>query len=138
MFSIIILLFLLYFPTPRSQPEHHHTSEHEHHHIIPSPSEILHSEYTPPTHRTAVSVTVANLTYFILGAVITILIVAHSIQTARIWAAWLGVLSMILAAAQYIPQLWVTWRIKVPLPSSLLLCVGARADSRELLPYRFR
>ena len=114
MFSIIIILFLLYFPIPQP-PSEDHEHQHDHpHHIIPRPTEILHSEYTPPTYRTAVSVTAANAAYFILGAVVSIIFLAKSNHQARIWAAWLGVLSMILAAAQYIPQLWVTWRIKVP------------------------
>ena len=60
------------------------------------------------------SVTAANTAYLILGAVITVVTLAKkSNHQARIWAAWLGLLSMVLAAAQYVPQLWVTWRIKV-------------------------
>jgi uncharacterized membrane protein HdeD (DUF308 family) len=113
MFSIVIILFLLYFPTPREPSNNHQESQHEHSHHIPRPSEIIHSEYSPPTFRTAVSVTVANASFFILGAIVTIVFLSHSTHQARIWAAWLGVLSMVLAACQYIPQLWVTWRIKV-------------------------
>ena len=123
MFSIIIILFLLYFPVPQIPPPPY--QEHDHpHHIIPRPSEILHSEYRPPTYRTAVSVTVASTAYFITGAIISIIFLNKNNHQARIWAAWLGVLSMILAAAQYIPQLWLTWRIKVrprfPRPHILL------------------
>ena len=117
MFSIIVILFILYFPIPQTHSEDH---EHHHdhpHHIIPHPSEILHSEYTPPTYRTAISVTAANAAYLILGSVVSIIFLAKSNRQARIWAAWLGVLSMGLATAQYVPQLWVTWRIKVPLQS---------------------
>lgn len=123
MFSIIIVLFLLYFPAPqittRHDDEHHEYHDDHPHHIIPRPSEILHSEYSPPTYRTAVSVTVASAVYFMLGAVINIIFLSRNNHHARIWAAWLGVISMILAAAQYIPQLWVTWRIKVLPPSPL-------------------
>src|SRR5947207_9807649 len=114
MFSIIVILFLLYFPIPQTPSREDH--EHHPHHIIPRPTEILHSEYSPPTYRTAVSVTAANTAYFILGALISIIFLAKNNHQARIWAAWLGVLSMALATAQYIPQLWVTWRIKVPFP----------------------
>jgi hypothetical protein len=113
MFSIVVFLFVLYFPVqqPRSEDHEHH---HDHpHHIIPRPTEILHSEYTPPTYRTAISVAVASTAYFILGAIISIIFLTKSNHQARIWAAWLGVMSTILATAQYIPQLWVTWRIKV-------------------------
>jgi hypothetical protein len=110
---------LVYFPRHSSLEdglgphphEHHH---HEHH--IPRPGEILHSEYKPPTYRTAVSVTVASAVYFILGSLISIIFLNTNYQQARVWAAWLGVLSMVLAAMQYLPQLWVTWRIKVPIP----------------------
>ena len=113
MFSIVILLFVLYFPIPRTRSEdHEHRHDHPHH-IIPRPAEILHSEYTPPTYRTAVSVAVASTVYFILGAIISIIFLMNSNHQARIWAAWLGVMGTILAIAQYIPQLWVTWRIKV-------------------------
>lgn len=125
MFSIIIILFLIYFPTrsledglPHDLRQHHghitpehHVNEHSHH--IPRPGEILHSEYKPPTYRTAVSVTVASAVYFILGSIISIIFLNTNYHQARVWAAWLGVLSMILAAMQYLPQLWVTWRIKV-------------------------
>lgn len=117
MFSIIIILFVLYFPAPRipppapADPEHHPATEHHIH--IPTPAELLHSEYTPPSYRTAVSITVANAVWFIAGAIISIVFLARSTHQARVWAAWLGVLSMVLAAAQYLPQLWVTWRIKV-------------------------
>ena len=120
MFSIIILLFVLYFPIQQTPPppsswEDHEYVEH-HHHTIPRPAELLHSEYRPPTYRTAVFVTAASITFFILGAVISIIFLSTNNHLARIWATWLGVISMILAAAQYIPQLWVTWRIKVSSP----------------------
>jgi hypothetical protein len=115
MFSIIIVLFLIYFPVERipSDPVETRHDEHHEHHIIPRPAEILHSEYRPPTFRTAVSVAVATAAHFMLCALISIIFLAKNTHQARIWAAWLGVLSMGLAAAQYIPQLWVTWRIKV-------------------------
>jgi hypothetical protein len=128
MFSIILILFLIYFPQrseeslhqyPHPQDIHHeyahnHPHEHSHHdHHIPRPSEILHKEYKPPTYRTAVSVTVASAVYFILASVISLVFLNTSVHQARVWAAWLGILSMVLAAMQYLPQLWVTWRIKV-------------------------
>lgn len=112
MFSIIIILFLLYFPVPRPVPtDHEHHDGHTHH--IPTPSELLHSEYTPPTYRTAVSISVASMAFFVVCAVISIVFLARSTHQARVWGAWLGVISMVLAACQYLPQLWVTWRIKV-------------------------
>jgi len=133
MFSIIIILFLVYFPIslpspPTADHEHHH----EHHHSITRPLEALHSEYRPPSYRTAVSVTLASTAFFIIGAIISITLIANDPHKARVWAAWLGVGSMILAAAQYIPQLWVTWRIEVPSSFKLADIVS------ELLPYPFR
>ena len=120
MFSIIIILFLIYFPKRDpleegrgGQDSHPH---YEHEHRIPRPADILHSEYKPPTYRTAVSVTVASAVFFILGSLISIIFLNTNYHQARIWAAWLGVLSMVLAAMQYLPQLWVTWRIKVSPP----------------------
>ena len=128
MFSIIIILFLLYFPAPQTVPrpadqerpthEHHDEGGHAHHHI-PRPSEILHSEYSPPTHRTAVGVSVASAVYFLVCAIVSIIFLATSMHRARVWAAWLGVISMVLAACQYLPQLWVTWRIRVTLLKSM-------------------
>jgi hypothetical protein len=111
MFSIVIILFLVYFPCPQSQSQ---DEQHDHpRHLIRRPSEILHSEYQPPTFRTAISVAVVAAAHFVLCAVISIVLLAQSVHQARLWAAWLGVMSMGLSAAQYIPQLWVTWRIKV-------------------------
>jgi ABC-type branched-subunit amino acid transport system permease subunit len=112
MFAIVIILFLIYFPTPR-EPSNEQQIHDDHPHHIPRPSEILNSEYSPPTFRIAVSVTIANAVFFILGAIITVLLLNQNTHNARIWAACLGVASMVLAACQYIPQLWVTWRIKV-------------------------
>jgi len=117
MFSIVIILFVLYFPARRistdNHEEQHYHEEHHEHHLIPRPTEILHSEYRPPTFRTAVSISVATAAHFMLFAVISVIFLTRSVHQARLWAAWLGVMSMGLAAAQYIPQLWVTWRIKV-------------------------
>jgi len=145
MFSIIIILFLLYFPAPQTAPppadqehaarEHHDQGGHSHHHI-PRPSEILHSEYTPPTHRTAVGVSVASAVYFLVCAVVSIVFLVKSTHQARVWAAWLGVISMVLATCQYLPQLWVTWRIKVlPLNS---MNKGQRLTCSASLHYQFR
>jgi hypothetical protein len=36
------------------------------------------------------------------------------------WAAFLGILSMILASLQYLPQIWKTWKAKVQIYN---LCV---------------
>lgn len=124
MFSIIVILAVIYFPPP--PPPRSNEQPHEHHHHIPRPSEILHSEYTPPTYRAAVSVAAANTVYFTLGAMISIVFLARSAVQARTWAAWLGVISMVLATMQYIPQLWVTWRIKVPpLPGNRISLIVA-------------
>ena len=114
MLYIIIILFLLYFPVAPTPTEH---SEEQHeHHIVLRPSDVLHSEYRAPTYRTALSVTVAAAAHFMLFAVISVIFLARSEHQARVWAAWMGVMGMGLAAAQYIPQLWVTWRIKVVAP----------------------
>ena len=131
MFSIIVILFVMYFPAPQPAPPEDHG--HHHQHIIPSPSEILHSEYSPPTFRTAITVATVNFAYFVVGAVISIVFLSQNTHQARVWAAWLGIISMILAAAQYIPQLWVTWRIKVHQP---LQC--SFTDDSESHHYRFQ
>jgi uncharacterized protein with PQ loop repeat len=113
MFSIIIILFIIYFPTPRRQPippEHHEDQPHHIH--IPTPTELLNSEYTPPSYTTALSVVIGSLLFFVIGSILSIIFLQHSTPLARSYAAYLGVASMLLAAAQYIPQLWVTWRIK--------------------------
>src|SRR5271168_2492514 len=105
MFSIIIILFLFYFPPARIPPpaptDPGRLHDEEHHIHIPTPAELIHSEYTPPTYRTAVSVMVANAVWFVAGAIVSIVFLARSTHQARIWAAWLGVLSMVLAAAVY-------------------------------------
>src|SRR5271156_647431 len=114
MFSIIIILFIIYFPTPRRQPsppEHHEEEDHPHHIHIPRPTELLNSEYTPPSYTTAISVVIGSILFFVIGSILSIIFIQHSTPLARTYAAYLGVASMILAAAQYLPQLWVTWRI---------------------------
>ena len=111
MFSILIFLFLLYFPTPSPESEDARPDQHSHHSNL-HPSEILRSEYTPPTWGTALFVGIADIAFFVICTIIAMGLINHE-RRGRLFAAWLGVLSMTLAAAQYLPQLWVTWRIKV-------------------------
>ena len=103
MFSGIIVLFLLYaLPTlsPDGGDDVQQTYYFGH--------QILGSE-----NRTAVSITAVHVTYSVVCTIITIIVIFTDTDQAWIWAACLGIFGIVLAIAQYISQLWLTWRIKV-------------------------
>ncbi|KAG0172051.1 hypothetical protein DFQ28_010086 [Apophysomyces sp. BC1034] len=49
---------------------------------------------------------------FFISALLLVIVGGPEHRITNLWAAFLGVLSMILAALQYLPQLWKTWKRK--------------------------
>ncbi|KAG9305450.1 hypothetical protein G9A89_021168 [Geosiphon pyriformis] len=103
MFTLIFILFLLYFPEHRKLTTY-----------------IPHIHYgNPPSTRSlewriSLGVTFTVLTHFLLVTLISAYFLATrpTSELAIYWADLLGVISMLLASVQYIPQIWRTWRRK--------------------------
>ncbi|KAI9836363.1 MAG: hypothetical protein M1819_001392 [Sarea resinae] len=89
-FTIILLLFLLFFPTPPP--------------LQPAP--------TGPSYRTAVAV-VAICFFHVLATFFASTYILYLHPTLlQTWANVLGILATILSSIQYFPQLWTTWRLR--------------------------
>ncbi|KAI8967705.1 hypothetical protein BDF20DRAFT_829137 [Mycotypha africana] len=110
MFSSIFLLYLLYFPESKKREIH-------------APGQLqldLPSKIKPPiTAEWKISLVVAGIciAHLALSFFISVLLLAfvggpEHWQT-NLWAAFLGILSMILASLQYFPQIWKTWQTKM-------------------------
>jgi hypothetical protein len=106
MCMLIIILFMLYFPSHRKLAPY-----------------IRHLHFnTPPTEwsiewRNSIIVAITVTFHFILTTITTVSILlfyGHQyINWTKTWADFLGIMSMILISIQFIPQLYRTWRRKV-------------------------
>jgi uncharacterized protein with PQ loop repeat len=122
MFTLIFILFLVYFPAQlKLEP------------YIPA---IHHG--TPPTNaswewRLSLIVATTCLVHFIVSAAISGYLVysvgGPSEPPTFLWAGFLGVTSMFLATFQYLPQIIYTWRSKrvgaLSIPMMLVQTPGA-------------
>ncbi|RUS32389.1 hypothetical protein BC938DRAFT_475540 [Jimgerdemannia flammicorona] len=103
-FTIVFILFLLYFPEHRKRAPH---LPHSLHLDLPGPT--TRSE----EWRVSLGVAIACALHLILSVAISAyLLVSDGRQRTAYWAGFLGVSSMILAAFQYMPQIWKTWKRK--------------------------
>ncbi|RPA77083.1 hypothetical protein BJ508DRAFT_417295 [Ascobolus immersus RN42] len=94
-FAVILVLYILYFPTPIPS---------EHPHTISS---------THPTFRTAVIVAIASAAHFAIIAALSLYYLAEKTPKEVVaFANSLGVQATILASLQYFPQIWTTWKLK--------------------------
>ena len=103
MFSGIILLFLVY-TRPTVSPD----DDNDEQQIYYFGRQISGSEC-----RTAISITTVHAVYFLICAIVTVIVIFTDTNHAWIWAACFGIFGIVLTTAQYISQLWLTWRIRV-------------------------
>lgn len=93
-FTLIVLLFLVFFPRPKE-------------------AEI---DGTPDPRNPSVKTALAVGAVCLVHAVLTFILSAYFIilhpSSLQAWASLLGVLSTILAAIQYFPQIYTTFRLK--------------------------
>ncbi|KAL1917994.1 uncharacterized protein VTP21DRAFT_3260 [Calcarisporiella thermophila] len=104
MFTLIFILFMIYFPENLKLTPY-----------VPQ----LHFTIPPTTRslewRIALGVAAACTIHFIITVVISMwLVFVYGPQSnaTQMWAGFLGVSSMFLAALQYLPQIYKTWRRK--------------------------
>ncbi|KAK3716170.1 hypothetical protein LTR37_006615 [Vermiconidia calcicola] len=99
-FMFIVLLFLTFFPTHRDMS-------------ASTPS--LTSTSPPPKRRDALAVTTAILASLLATFLTSLAIIASSPPKSTLpqtWADILGTIAGTLAAIQYIPQIYFTWKLK--------------------------
>ncbi len=98
-----LLLFLTFFP--RATPHHPLSS-------------------TAPTHRLAISITLVCLLHLFLTILVSAVVLYFAPAHLSTLAAILGILATILAAIQYLPQIYTTWRLqKVGSLSIPMMCI---------------
>lgn len=77
-----------------------------------------------PTWRTAVTVAALCLIHGLLVVIISAAFALGAPGYLGAWANFLGIMSAVLAAIQYIPQIWTTYRIKhAGSLSILMMCI---------------
>jgi hypothetical protein len=103
------VLFLLYFPESKKREIH-------------APAlylDLPHKMQPPISAEWKVSLIVAATCIghlaisFFISVILLAFVGGPDHWQTNYWAAFLGILSMILASLQYLPQIWKTWKAKV-------------------------
>lgn len=100
-----LLLFLLFFPraTPLAPP---------------------HSPKSSPSYRTALFVVVTCIVHLIVVLILSFIFIYRFPRYLQQWANILGVLGTILAAIQFLPQIYTTWRLQAVRSLSIpMMCI---------------
>ncbi|MCJ1272038.1 hypothetical protein MMC22_011944 [Lobaria immixta] len=106
-FAVILLLFLLFFP--RATPL-----------TTPKPS----SPSSQPSYRTALFIAVTCVLHAVITLIVSALILYLAPHHLQAWANALGIVATVLAAVQYIPQLFTTWRLQTAASLSIpMMCI---------------
>ncbi|KAI7892706.1 uncharacterized protein EV154DRAFT_503861 [Mucor mucedo] len=107
-FCLVFTLFLLYFPESKKREIHSPTL------VVDLPSKLE----TPITNEWRVSLIVAATCIghlaisFFISVILLVFVGGPEHWQTNYWAAFLGVLSMVLASLQYLPQIYKTWKSK--------------------------
>lgn len=119
-FSVITLLFLVFFPRAPSLP-------------------IIETE-KKHTWKTAVTVAFLCLLHGLITVIVSATLIMAYPHHLGIWANILGVTATILAAIQYLPQIWMTWTLghvgSLSIPMMLIQTPGSFVWSGSLA-YRY-
>jgi len=91
-FSVILLLFLIFFPRGDTLPDND-----------------VEKQYT---WRTAVAVAFLCLLHGLVVIIVSAALLISRPHHLGTWANILGVMATILAAIQYLPQIWMTWHLR--------------------------
>lgn len=95
-FAIILVLFLVFFRRDDADAD----------------EEELDGDPDQPTWRTAIGVAAVCLIHGLLIVIISAAFALGSPSYLGAWANFLGIMSALLAAIQYIPQIWTTYHLK--------------------------
>jgi len=122
MFALVLVLFLIYFPPHRK--------------LAPYNPQIHYGR--PPISRSrewkvSIAVLYSVIIHFLLVLSVTVYLLVlvgdASQRETYLWAGFLGVISMMMASVQYLPQIWTTWKMKavgaLSIPMMLMQTPGA-------------
>jgi uncharacterized protein with PQ loop repeat len=115
-----LLLFLVFFPRGETLPETEDEDESQ----------------KPYTWRTAVTIGILCVLYGLAIIITSATLLFARPQSLRTWANILGVAATVLAAIQYIPQIWMTWHLRhigsLSIPMMLIQTPGSFIWSASL------
>ncbi|CAD6564020.1 MAG: hypothetical protein ASARMPRED_002650 [Alectoria sarmentosa] len=89
-FVVILLLFLLFFPRTPSDPK----SKDE------------------PTYRLAITVFLVSIAHLVFTFLVSVIMIYVYRSHLASWANFLGIFGTCLAAIQFLPQIWTTWKLQ--------------------------
>ncbi|CAO3598241.1 unnamed protein product [Absidia cylindrospora] len=110
MFSLVFILFLVYFPEDRKRTLHRPSSLHLE---IPSTLTATISEEWK-INLVIMALCLGHLAISFMISLLLLIFVGgpDESQLTNLWAGFLGIISMLLAAMQYFPQIYKTWKRK--------------------------
>lgn len=103
--SVSLVLFLIFFRRDATDVDLDEDEEEEE-------EEITQPEVEQPTWRTAIGVAAVCLIHGLFVVIISAALALGAPSYLGAWANVLGIISAALAAIQYIPQIWMTYRLK--------------------------
>jgi len=119
-FTIILLLFLIFFPRGEILPEMENEDESK----------------KPYTWRTAVAIAILCIVHGVVVIITSTTLLIARPQYLSAWANVLGISATVLAAIQYIPQIWMTWHLghigSLSIPMMLIQTPGSFVWSGSL------
>jgi len=98
-FTVILLLFLIFFPRNGSTPPVD---------VEDDPPK----EHLAPSYRTALIVAALCVLHAVVIAILSFFFVYARPEHAQAWANFLGIFSTVLASIQYFPQIYTTYLLK--------------------------
>ncbi|GAN00746.1 conserved hypothetical protein [Mucor ambiguus] len=110
MFSLVFILFLLYFPENKKRQLHAPSSLH-----LDLPNKMqapLSAEWKVSLVVAATCIGHLAISFFI-SILLLIIVGGPEHWQTNYWAAFLGILSMLFASLQYLPQIYKTWKSKM-------------------------
>ncbi|KAG4421974.1 hypothetical protein IFR04_004833 [Cadophora malorum] len=115
-FSVILLLFLVFFPRGPPLPNNHAEKQY--------------------TWRTALTVAFLCLLHGLLVIIVSAALIISRPNHLGKWANTLGIMATILAGIQYLPQIWMTWQLghvgSLSIPMMLIQTPGSFVWSASL------
>ncbi|EXJ92340.1 hypothetical protein A1O3_00890 [Capronia epimyces CBS 606.96] len=105
-FTVILLLFLIFFPRPNTPAEIEAETE-----SSPDTDSLKVGELGP-SYRTALLVTGVAVLHAAIIAILSFYFVYARPSHAQGWANFLGIFSTVLASIQYFPQIYTTYMLK--------------------------
>ncbi|KAI8329707.1 hypothetical protein BC941DRAFT_442181 [Chlamydoabsidia padenii] len=112
MFSLVFILFLVYFPEDKKRTGTWHRPNALHLELPTTLSSNISEEWK--INLVIAALCLGHLAFSFVISVCLLVFVGgpDDHELTNLWAGFLGVFSMILAAMQYFPQIWKTWKRK--------------------------